>query len=488
MMGRPAPAAYILLAVLSLLITACSGSVDNQNLRVDVVSSDDQGFSVNKMPLPPPSAYLRAATAQGLVTFDREGRVVPALASRWMVTDDGQTYVFRVQKALWNNGEKVDTGEVAEALNNRIKQLRGSVFGASLDNIIAVERMTGRVMQIRLAAPMPNLLEYLASPEMGVIHDSNGSGPLIAQLRSGAQILRRRSEDPQGKMQLSEARLILNKHPAADALARLKSEESDMATGGKFETLPMLTSAQLGGGEIDVGNRLGLFGLLLVNAGPFLSEAENREAIAMAIDRPRALTAFEDAEWKEQLSIVPEEITDRGNVARPDWSRLNMPERKARGRRIIARWKAENGKVRPLRIAMPAGAGSRILFAWIKADLSAIGLEANLVEPNAQADFRMIDRLSDATSAEWYLAQISCNATSICDAEADALLNDARDAVSTLERRRLLGEAEAAYQQKRNYIPIANPLRWTAYRAGLLGYTPNTRGWHYLQTLGSDPR
>lgn len=479
----------ISIAVLAgaMAASGCSGDVDNEQLRVDVVSDREDGFSVNRLPLPKASAYLRASTAQGLVTFDAEGRVVPALASRWMVTDDGLTYAFRLNKARWNDMREVDTGDVVAALNRRIPELRGKIFGGALDNIITAERMTGRVMQIRLRAPMPSLLEYLASPEFGIIHDSNGSGPMIARSQDAHQILSWRAEDVSNNMLLLDRRILLYKNTAVDGLARLKTDESDMVTGGSYATLPYLAAADLPDDNTDAGNRLGLFGLMLMRAGPFLSEPENREAIAMAIDRPRMLTAFKNVAWQERLTIVPGDLEDRGKVAPPDWAQLPVAERRASAQRIIGQWKAENGEVRPLRIAMPEGPGSRILFAWLQADLAAIGLKAKRVDPDTPADFQLIDRLADASSAEWYLGQLSCGNAPVCDADADTLLVAARSAQTAGERQRLFGEAEAAYQELRNFIPLGNPLRWSAYRTGLYGYAPNSRGWHYLQTLGSGP-
>ncbi|MEE9433883.1 MAG: ABC transporter substrate-binding protein [Sphingorhabdus sp.] len=476
---------FLFLTILALLLAACSGGVDNSRLRVDIVSADE-GYNVGKLPLNMQSAYLRAATARGLVSFDPQGRVVPALASRWMVAEDGLSYIFRLQKARWNNGIEVEASDVAKQLNSQIAEMRKRRFGSGLDNIIRVERMTGRVIQFRLHAPMPNLLEFLAQPEFGIVHKDNGSGPMMARSQGSSMMLRLREEESIDEIILSEKRLYLYHNGAGTALARLRSGDSDIVTGGRLAQLPLLYAADLQDAAIDYGSSLGQFGLLLVEAGPFLSEPTNREAIAMGIDRPRMLTAFEGANWRERISLVQENIQDRGNVPRPGWASLNMAERKTRARAIISGWKAGNGTIRPLRIAMPAGPGHRILFAWLRADLTAIGLEVKKVAIDADADFRLIDQLADSSSAAWYLDQLSCKRTVICDKDADALVTDGRAAFSSAERSKLFGEAETLLQKKRNFIPIANPLRWTAYREGLLGYLPSPRGWHYLQYLGRD--
>ena len=54
-------------------------------------------------------------------------------------------------------------------------------------------------------------------------------------------------------------------------------------------------------------------------------------------------------------------------------------------------------------------------------------------------------------------------------------------------RVQLLGQAEAEMQSTVGFIPIANPLRWSVVRPGLLGHFANGRGWHLLQYLGRDP-
>ena len=127
------------------------------------------------------------------------------------------------------------------------------------------------------------------------------------------------------------------------------------------------------------------------------------------------------------------------------------------------------------------------MFARIRADLAAIGLEVERVSPGREADLRLIDEVADQSTPAWYLAQLSCKVTPICSADADALVTEARMATNTATRAQLLGLAEADLQTKRNFIPLAYPLRWSAVRSGLLGYAPNGRGWHLLQYLGRDP-
>ena len=129
-----------------------------------------------------------------------------------------------------------------------------------------------------------------------------------------------------------------------------------------------------------------------------------------------------------------------------------------------------------------------MLFARIKSDLAAIGLSAERVTAGQQEDLRLIDQLADMTSPAWYLEQLSCQVTSICNADVDIQVAEAQRSTDRDERMRLLGEAELKLQNLRNFVPLGNPVRWSLPRNGLLGFTPNARGWHPLQYLGRDPK
>lgn len=483
MMIRP-PA---LLFFLSLIISGCSGGIDNSRLRADVIEDMPGGFALGQLPMRPASAYLRAATAQGLVAFDAQGQVIPALASRWIVTDDGLSYIFRLEKIQWNDGRPVTSKQVADSLNIRIRELRNSALGRELTAVDRSVSMTGKIIEIRLKSPMPNLLELLAQPEFGLIDKGAGSGPMLAQKSGSAMQLRLKGFDESGDPVLSSERVILKPNLAAAALVRFKAGQTDVISGGRFHHLPLLSAANISGGLVQSDPVPGLFGLLFAETGPFLSLQSHREAIAMAIDRPRLLTSFDNFAWQESLTLMPETLQNRANIPPPRWSALPVTQRQELARGVVSQWEAANGNIRPLRISVPDNAGGRILFARIRADLAAIGLDAQRALPQRDADLRLLDIVADISSPSWYLGQLSCDVTPVCDKAADELVRQARQTSDPAERQRLLGEAELMLQETRNFIPLANPLRWSLTRDGLLGYAPNPRGLHLLQYLGRNP-
>jgi ABC-type transport system substrate-binding protein len=474
------------IAPLLLLLAACGPRIDNDRLRVDIIEAQPRALAVNRLPLSPASAHLRKATAQGLVGFDLEGAVVPALAARWITTEDGLSYIFRLQKTRWNDGREITSDEVAASLNARLRELASSRFAPEIAIIDRVIPMTGKVVEIRLKAPMPNLLEMLAQPEFGLLRGGVGSGPMLARKQGNAMQLSRRINDPAAGVALEERMVALTANDATTALARFVNGNSDVVLNGRFQDLPYLAATD--GQEAAIYEpTLGLFGLLIVENGPFLSDAANREAITKAIDRPRLIADFDVSAWREMLTIAPEVLRNRVAIERPDWTSQRIDIRKAEARSVVISWQRANGTVRPLRIAMPKGPGSRIVFARLKSDLAAIGLSAERVTLDKEADLRLVDQVADISSPAWYLEQLSCRATPLCSAEADALVAEALASTDRAERARLLGQAEQNLQTLRNFIPIAYPLRWSLPRNGLLGFAPSPRGWHPLQYLGRDP-
>lgn len=474
------------LILTSALLAACSQGVDNSRIRVDVIEDRPRPYNISATPLPLASAYLRSATAQGLVTFDAKGRVAPGLANRWIVTDDGLSYIFRLNKTRWNDRREISSDEVGELLATRIRELRAGRFNAELAVIDRVVPMTGKVVEIRLKAPMPYLLEMLAQPEFGLVRKGFGSGPMQAEKLGQAMQLRLRELDEKGEIVLAAESVTLRSAEASLALARYAEGQSDLVEGGRFEDFPLLDGSGINANDIQFDAVPGLFGLLFVEAGPFLSDRANRDAIAMAIDRPKLLTAFDIVAWREALTLIPESLPNRAPTPRPGWTAQQIDERKNMARATIAGWENSNGQVRPLRIALPRGFGSRIIFARLRADMAAIGLDIERVTIDRPHDLRLIDRAADQSSPAWYLDQLSCTVSQICSMDADRLVSEARMSGDSATRAQLLGQAEAELQERRNFIPIANPLRWSVVRPGLLGHFANGRGWHLLQNLGRD--
>jgi hypothetical protein len=128
---------------------------------------------------------IGAASAGGLVALDGEGRVVPSIADRWTVTDDGESYIFRLRTTTWPDGARLDGASAAAALRQALAAQRDTALGLDLSVVESVQAMAARVVEVRLARPVPDFLQLLAQPELGLRRRGQGPGR-CACARKGA--------------------------------------------------------------------------------------------------------------------------------------------------------------------------------------------------------------------------------------------------------------------------------------------------------------
>lgn len=142
MTDHPNLLSILALATVSLGLTACGTAGDEDRARVIVIEDEEPVIKPIGIELNYASAIARSAIAKGLVGFDEQGRVVPSLAARWIVTDDGMSYIFRLNDAQWNDGTPVTAERVATLLRERIAELSKSRLGPDLRTIDEIVPMT----------------------------------------------------------------------------------------------------------------------------------------------------------------------------------------------------------------------------------------------------------------------------------------------------------------------------------------------------------
>ena len=165
---------------------------------------------------------------------------------------------------------------------------------------------------------------------------------------------------------------------------------------------------------------------------------------------------------------------------------LNIPAIKGIGDSIvyfIDRWRGTHGDPPPLRIALPAGPGSTLLFGLLARDLGAIGLAAERVDLADKADLSLIDEVAAYDSALWYLGRIGCARKIHCSPEGEAALQAASLASTAEERAARVAQAVGLIQGHDGYIPLGAPIRWSLVSKRLSGFLPSPRGRHPLNHL-----
>lgn len=471
-------------------LSGCSFSGDEDHIRVMVI--DDSKTRINPVGtnLNYASSTTRMAMAKGLVSLDEAGRVVPALAARWIVTDDGLSYIFRIGETKWDDGRQVTSERVARLLKERLTELKTSRLKNDLPLVDEVISMTGRVIEIRLTSPSPNFLQLLAQPEFGLFRAGHGAGPMrLLDEENGIKLgLFEEPSTNDDEAEEDDRWVLLNSEPAAKAIARFDAGYVNIVLDGRFYHLPLIDQSNIDTGSLLLNPIAGLFGMKFVAADGFWTVPENREILSMAIDRPALLTSFPSVSaWKIRQKIIPEALDVEGINARPDWSVMTMEDRRSFARNHVRNWKASDGDIAPLKIGLPDAPGADIVFLRIRSDLRRVGLDAQRVGMKEDADARLIDEVAPYDSARWFLSRLTCEQTPVCLNDADMKLAEADDATNLEIKAQLYAETEKILVQHYNYIPLGVPVRWSLTRPGQRGFAVNSRGWHPLNNLVGIP-
>jgi peptide/nickel transport system substrate-binding protein len=282
------------LVLLPLLVAGCR-EPESGPVSVSAIGGPPALANPNRVPLDPPSAMLTAAVAQGLVRFDQAGQIEPGLAQSWTVSDDGMSYVFRLDRTSWPDGREVKADQVADRLRaaasrasrNRLKPLLGAIAD--------IMPMTDRVIEIRLKAPRPNFLQLLAQPEMAIIRSGQGTGPFTAQQGEGGALrlrLRAKDEVEQEVAAPGLPDILLHGERAALAVARFDAGLAAFVTGGTAIDLSIARAAQPPAAALRFDPVEGLFGLTVTSRTGIVGSAGGRRALSMAIDRAALVTAL----------------------------------------------------------------------------------------------------------------------------------------------------------------------------------------------------
>lgn len=474
-----------------LLLAACSSGADDGTIAVAIID-DEENLTDGGLRLSFGGQQVRAATAEGLVSINAQGEVVPAIAERWIVTDDGRSFIFRIRSSNWPDGEEITASSVRQSLSRAIRDLQGTSLGLDLAKIDEIRVMTARVVEVRLKNPMPEFLQLLAQPELGLRRGGKGVGPMVLSQRNGDPFLTALPPQDRGlPEQLDWEDQVLGVRLRGlgpeEAVEAFRDGEVEAVFNGHISTLPLADPGPLSRGTIRLDAALGVFGIAIRSTSGVLATPERREALSMAIDRSTLLQPFNLAGWIATTRIVAPGLPGDAQMRGERWSGMDLAQRQAVAARRISGYTSSGGKAR-LSIALPAGPGSDLLFQELAADWRAIGVVLERAPNASKADLVLFDRLARYPSARWYLNQFNCDLWQpICSPDADVLVDQSLDAATAEEATNLLLEAETALTSAEAFIPLGAPIRWSLVRGGLEGFSENAWARHPLYYIATAP-
>ncbi|RIX31950.1 ABC transporter substrate-binding protein [Sphingomonas edaphi] len=483
----------LFVSLAALLTCAACGRDDDGVTQVGVIGPDPKLVETVTSPLTAGDALVRSNLAQGLVRFDERGQIVPGLAERWNVSDDGLSYIFRLQNSKWPDDRKIKANEIARILSRQLRQVSTNPLKDTMGAVTEVVAMTDRVIEMRLAAPRPNLLQLLAQPEFGLVRAGVGTGPFIPA--TAEQVASARPEEIEGGMFITHRiRLADAKDPIERAhiiggdakalVAGFAAGTIDLVLGGTVGDLPIAMRAKVPRGALRFDPVAGLFGLAPTRRSEVLQDEDVRQLLSRAIDRTALVAGLNVDGLAPRATLLQPGLLGIGTPQQPAWLAVPMEDRRVG---LVAEANRQFGDTdRPtLRLFLPEGDGGEYLLARLRFDWAPLGIKVERAPSAASADLVWVDEVAPSSSPAWFLRRFRCDVAPICVEEAEAVLAGARTAPSAVLRNGLLLEAARLMDKAQLFIPIAAPVRWNLVSGRVPGFAENPFARHTLVGLAN---
>jgi peptide/nickel transport system substrate-binding protein len=481
---RACAAASLIFAAFSA--TACQ-KADQGEMKVVVIGATPKVVDPSGGDLTTPQKVLLTNVAQGLVRFDGAGQIVPGLAERWNVTDDGLSYIFRLQSIEWPDGRKVTADQVARLLRRQLSSRSKNGLKDSAGAIDQIVPMTDRVIEITLKAPRPHLLQLLAQPEFAVVRGDEGTGPFRISEDSkpnAIDLVRTMTNEDEEIVEREE--VLLSGRSAGAAVQAFLKGDVDLVLGGTFGDLPYARAEKLPKDALRFDPASGLFGLVPARAKGPAADPDLRRILSQAIDRQALIDALNVPGLLPRVTLLEPGLDSFPDPVTPEWTAVPVDQRRLQLAASVDRY-FDKDEQRVIRIELPDSPGAKVMLARLAADWAPFAIKVEAAGTGQAADFKLIDAVAPSTSPAWYLRSFRCERVPVCAPEADELLDGARAATVAAQRNALFVQAAQRMDEEQLFIALTAPIRWSLVSDRVQGFTTNRFARHTLTALGQKP-
>jgi peptide/nickel transport system substrate-binding protein len=211
MNGSARPIARVLLALATILAALAVAQEDPAPVAggelVVAITADPPGWDPTVSTSQEIPRVVYHNVFEGLVRFDRDGAIVPALAEAWTVSEDGRTVTFEVRRGVtFHDGTPLTLGDIVAKFERAMDPDSGHTNAAYYEAIESVEAdEDAHTVTFRLSQPRRSLLYDLARPD-SIIYPAGsvetqrsqpiGTGPFrFVSYREGSEVRLERFDD-----------------------------------------------------------------------------------------------------------------------------------------------------------------------------------------------------------------------------------------------------------------------------------------------------
>jgi ABC-type transport system substrate-binding protein len=436
----------------------------------------------------------------GLVTFDQDLNVIPDLAERWEVSDDGTVYTFFLREnARFHNGKPVRAQDFKwsleracdfRTLSTTTDTYLGDIVGCAeklrgnVDEVEGVQVIDDYTLEITINQPLVYFLSKLTYPTAFVLDQENverggrtwtdqpnGTGPFkLAEFRFGELIVLERNEDfyREPKPQLERINFIL---AGGSRMVMYEQGELDMTPVGLNDIERVTDPTNPLNQELRTVESMGIFYIGLNANQPPFDDVKVRQAFNHALDRQRIIDVVYKKTVPVAWGVVPPTMP---NYENPELQPLEYDPEKAQ--QLIAESKYGDVSAFPDLTFYALGSGGatgRIIEAIMASYEENLGLQIQ-VQQTDWATFLTDLRRSDNPNQMWggeagWIADypdphdfldvlFRCgsqqNNTNYCNPDVDELLDQAATEKDPDQREALYRQVEQIVVEEAAWVPL----------------------------------
>ncbi len=483
-----------------------------------------------------PSTHVQRDLFEGLVARAPDGTIIPGVAERWNISEDGLTWTFFLRaEARWSNGEAMTAEDWLFSFRRIVDPATGSRFAILLNPVLnAEEIIAGRLppeelgvrvvdeltLEVDLEAPNPLFIEVLSHSLTYPVHRPTVEAHGERWARPGVMVSNGAFRLEELAMQ-SHIRVVRNPYywdsdnvileevvfyPTEDLTAELMRYRA-----GELSWTYEVPNTQYNWIQANLADELSVsewfgtyyFGFNTMRE-PF-DDARVRRALSMAIDREIITEKITRFGQQPTFSYVPPGIPGYER-AEPDWASWTQPEREARARELLA--EAGFGPDNPLRVEIRYNTHEdhrRISLAIAAMWQQTLGVNASLINEEFRVflNTRRQRAVTEVFRAGWignyldpmyfleqFFSENPQNDIGFFEPEYDRLLSRAARAADLEERLDLLHEAEQMLLDAQPLAPVYTYVSQRLVKPYVRGWEPNVLDQHasrFIFLLRQDP-
>jgi oligopeptide transport system substrate-binding protein len=286
-------------------------------------------------------AHILRDLLEGLVSHNNKAEVVPGVAEKWEVSDDGKLYRFSLRaNAKWSNGDPVKASDFVFSYRRILDPSTGAKYANMLFPILNAEKVAkgqmkpeevgvkavdDRTLEIRLERPTPYFIELLTHQTSFPVHPASvqkhgndfvkpgnyvSNGPyVLAEVVPNSHIKATKNANYWDAKNVKID--VVNYYPHPDLGAGVRRFQA-----GELHSMDDLPADQIKslkerfGNQVVLGPYLGVYALVVNSSKPPLDDVRVRHALSMVIDRE----FISDEIWGQTMfpaySLVPPGINN----------------------------------------------------------------------------------------------------------------------------------------------------------------------------------